>query len=141
MKLLFVCHGNKERSAAAELIARARYPQFEVQSSGVAARTGSITSRKMRQALAEAGYPAVSMRSQPTTQAQIDWADLVLYMDSGNQRRLQDRFGDIPHAQRLSDYVEGAKSIPNPGWCKDMRQHRKIVLQIEEALARLASTN
>lgn len=139
MKILFVCHGNRERSAAAELIAKAKYPQFEVDSSGVAAKPGRITSLKMRKALSEAGYTNISMRSKPITQEQIDWADRVFYMDKGNERRLKEAFGDIAHAQRLSDYVEGEKSIPNPGWCKDMTLHKRIVEMVEEALFRLAA--
>ena len=136
--LLFVCHGNRERSAAAELIALARYPEFAVYSSGVAGTSGHITSRKMRQALAEAGYSTVSMRSRAITAAQIDWADRVFYMDRGNERRLQAAFGDIAHSERLSNYVQGENRIANPGWCKDMSMHRRIVSMIEEALQRLS---
>jgi protein-tyrosine-phosphatase len=138
MKILFVCHGNRKRDAAAELIARAKYPQFEVDSSGVAAKPGRITSLKMRQALSEAGYTNISMRSKMITAEQVAWADRVFYMDKGNERRFKDAFGNQAHAQRLSDYVEGENSIPNPGWCKDMTLHKRIVSMVEEALARLA---
>lgn len=153
-KFLFVCHGNTERSAAAEIIARARYSDaFDVRSSGVRGKTGSITGRRMRTALSEAGYDLElaeghphknAIRSKPTTKEQLRWADRVFYMDDGNCERLQDQFGDMelftdpPKAQALSDYVDGIERIRNPGFGQPPTVYLQIVRWIEEALKNLA---
>jgi protein-tyrosine-phosphatase len=135
MRVLFVCHGNIERSACAEIVARELYPNWEVKSCGVAGRQGHITGKKMRTALAQKGFPSEGIRGTPISQELVDWADRIFYMDGGNQRRLEDQFGRLPHAQRLSDYVPGARSVPNPGRCPDLSMHLRIVDMCLEAFA------
>ena len=139
MKVLFVCHGNIERSASAEIIAQKHYPHWQVLSCGVKATPGRITGKKMRTALTERGHPTTGIRSTQITQEMIDWADRVFYMDGGNERRLKEQFGEVEHAQRLSDYVDGANTVPNPGRCKDLTMHLRIVDMIEEALPKIAA--
>jgi protein-tyrosine-phosphatase len=141
MKVLFVCHGNIERSASAEIIARRLYPHWEVKSCGVAAKNGRITGKKMRTALAEREYATQGIRSTMITQEQVDWADRIFYMDGGNERRFIAQFGTVAKAQRLSDYVEGAKTVPNPGRCKDLTMHLRIVDMIVEALPKIEQEN
>ena len=58
MKVLFVCHGNVNRSAAAEIIAKKDYPQLEVKSCGLKTKDGKITAKKMRDVSTSEGYPA-----------------------------------------------------------------------------------
>lgn len=137
MKVLFVCHGNVERSASAEILTKRLYPHWEVKSCGMSDRSGRITGKKMRTALAERGYATEGIRSSAITQELVDWADRIFYMDGGNERRFRARFGEMPKAQRLSDYCADAKTVPNPGWCKDLTLHLKIVDLILEALSNI----
>tara|TARA_R110002074_G_scaffold264351_2_gene436387 strand:+ start:156 stop:608 length:453 start_codon:yes stop_codon:yes gene_type:complete len=142
MKALFVCHGNIERSASAEIIAKQLYPHWNTRSCGVAATPGRITGKKMRTALAEKGFlPTANkehgIRSSQITQDDVNWADRVFYMDGGNERRLFAQFGKVSHAQRLSDYVDGANTVPNPGRCNDLSQHLRIVDMIVEAFPKI----
>lgn len=137
MKVLFVCHGNIERSASAEILTKRLYPHWEVKSCGVCDHDGRITSKKMRIALAERGYATEGIRSSKITQELVDWADRIFYMDGGNERRFVTRFGEMSKAQRLSDYCVGAKTVPNPAWCKDLTLHLKIVDLILEALSNI----
>lgn len=137
MKVLFVCHGNIERSASAEILARQLYPSWQVRSCGVKAKTGHITGKKMRTALAQRGYPTEGIRSTQITPEMVAWADRIFYMDGGNERRFQAEFGVLDKAQRLSDYVEGARTVPNPGRCPDLTLHLKIVDMILEALPKI----
>lgn len=137
MKVLFVCHGNIERSASAEIIAHRMFPNWEVKSCGVAAKNGRITGKKMRTALAHRGYATTGIRSLMITQQMVDWADRIFYMDGGNERRFVEQFGVVAKAQRLSDYVEGANTVPNPGRCKDLTMHLRIADMIVEALPKI----
>lgn len=137
MKVLFVCHGNIERSASAEILARKLYPEWQVQSCGVRARQGHITGKKMRTALAAKGFATEGIRGRQITQEMVDWADRIFYMDGGNERRFREQFGTVGKAQRLSDYVDGARSVPNPGRCPDLAMHLKIVDMILEALPKI----
>ena len=134
MKVLFVCRGNIERSATAEIIGKILFPQWEIKSCGVAAKNGRITSKKMRQALAGRGWPSEGIRSTMITQDLVDWADRIFYMDGSNERMFEAAYGNMSKAQRLTDFVEGANTVPNPAWCKDLTLHLKIVDLIVEAL-------
>ena len=55
MKVLFLCHGNVNRSAAAEIILRYDYPHIEVKSAGLKTTDGRITAKKMRDVLNDVG--------------------------------------------------------------------------------------
>ena len=56
MKVLFLCHGNVNRSAAAEIILKQDYPHIEVKSAGLKTTDGRITAKKMRDVLNAVGY-------------------------------------------------------------------------------------
>lgn len=137
MNTLFVCHGNLERSAAAEILARRLYPDWPVASCGVAATPGRITAKKMRIALSQRGYPTQGIRSTLISQQQVDWADRIFIMDGGNERRFKAQFHSLDRVQRLSDYVNHANTVPNPGRCPDLTLHLRIVDMILEALPRI----
>jgi len=139
MKVLFVCRGNIERSATAEIIGKILCPHWEIKSCGVAAKDGRITSKKMRQALSQRGWPAEGIRSTQISQELVDWADRIFYMDGGNERMFEAAYGKLTKAQRLTDFVDGANTVPNPAWCKDLTLHLKIVDLIVEALTNIHS--
>jgi protein-tyrosine phosphatase len=134
MKVLFVCHGNINRSPSAEIIARQLMPHWQVRSCGLKTWQGRITSKKMRETLNRRGYPTQGIRSTPITAELVEWADRIFYMDGGNQRRFLAEFGAMPKAQRLSDYTASVNSIPDPTWCKDYTVHEQLVDLLEEAL-------
>lgn len=134
MKILFLCHGNINRSAAGEIIVKQKYPQHEVKSAGLKTKDGKITAKKMRDALNELGYPTEGIRSSVCTQELIDWADKVFYMDNGNETRLQEQFGEVPHAERLSNHIPGLSKIPDPHFAEGNDLHKKVIGMIERAL-------
>lgn len=127
MKVLFVCHGNINRSPSAEIIARQLFPDLEVKSCGLKTWAGRITSKKMRETLNARGFPTEGIRSTPITQELVEWADKIFYMDGGNERRLKEQFGTVAKAQRLSDYVPPMKTIPDPTWGKGYTVHNQLV--------------
>lgn len=134
MKVLFLCHGNVNRSAAAELICKQDYPELEVKSAGLKTSNGRITAKKMRETLAKFGYKETSIRSSVATQELVDWADQIFYMDDANAKRFVDQFGDMSKAQKLSDFVPGVNKIPDPAFAEGTEMHEQVVTLIKKAL-------
>lgn len=116
MKVLFVCHGNVNRSAAAEIISKQDFPEIEVKSCGLKTSNGKITSKKMREVLNNQGYKTVGIRSQIICKDLVDWADYILYMDDANKRRFEEQFPECKKAQKLSNFISGVNKIPDPAF-------------------------
>lgn len=113
MKVLFLCHGNLNRSPAAEIILRALRPEHEVKSAGLKTSNGRITARKMRLALERAGYAETSTRSTICTRELIDWADVIYVMDVSNEVRFIEQFGENEKVRRMGRSI-GVEKIPDP---------------------------
>lgn len=138
MNVLFVCHGNVNRSAAAEIIAKQKYPFLNVKSCGLRARPGTITSKKMRDVLNAAGYPTNGIRSTSITQELVTWADIVFYMDNPNAVKLVEEFGILKKFQLLPFFI-GFKKIPDPGFAKGTIVHKDVLFLIETSLKKWVS--
>ena len=134
MKVLFVCHGNVNRSAAAEILAKKKYPNLEVLSCGLTTTNGKITAKKMRETLNEVGYKTDGIRSTVITQELVDWADQIFYMDDANEKRFVEQFGEMKKAQKLSNLIPGVNKIPDPAFAEGTEMHRRVVTLIETAL-------
>lgn len=134
MKVLFLCHGNVNRSAAAEIITKQDYPHIEVKSAGLKTTDGRITAKKMREVLNDVGYKTEGIRSTAVTQELVDWADEIFYMDDANKKRFVDKFGDLPKAQKLSNLIPGVKKIPDPAFANGTDMHHEVVNLIKTAL-------
>ena len=144
MKVLFVCHGNINRSPAGEIILKKMKPDWEVKSAALKdTKGGEITTKKMREALTEKGYPTEGIRSTPISQELVDWSDVIFYMDRSNENKLEEKFGgDIfKKAKRLSNYI-GIDKIPDPNFAKTNELHKQVIDFIQLALEKyVAETN
>jgi protein-tyrosine-phosphatase len=135
MKVLFVCHGNVNRSAAAEIIAKQDYPKLEVKSCGLKTTNGKITAKKMREVLNDVGYKTEGIRSAVITQELVDWADQIFYMDDANERRFVELFGEMKKAQKMSNLLPGVNKIPDPAFAQGTDMHYHVVNLIKNALS------
>ena len=136
MKVLFVCHGNINRSAAGEIILKKLRPDWEVKSAALKnTKGGEITAKKMREALTDLGYDGTGIRSTPISKELIDWANIVWYMDDSNEEKLREKFGEevFGKAKRISRMI-GVPKIPDPNFAKGNELHKQVIRMLEAAL-------
>lgn len=136
MNILFVCHGNINRSAAGEIILKQIKPEWVIKSAALKDTKGNeITAKKMREALGELGYPNEGIRSTPISQELVDWADVIFYMDDSNRNKLEEKFGSIVliKSLRLSSLI-GIPKIPDPNYAKGNELHKQVIKMLEESL-------
>jgi len=136
MNVLFVCHGNINRSAAGEIILKKMRPDWNVKSAALKDTKGNeITAKKMRSALNELGYDGTGIRSTPVSKDLIDWADVVFYMDNSNENKLREKFGEevFNKAARISSLINVPK-IPDPNFAQGNELHKQVIVMLEEAL-------
>ncbi len=136
MKVLFVCHGNINRSAAGEIILKVKKPDWEIKSAALKdTKGGELTAKKMRGVLEAAGYSGEGIRSTAISQELVDWADVIFYMDDSNEKKLEDKFGlDVfKKSVRIGSLI-GVPKIPDPGFAKGTEMHTEVVKLLELAI-------
>lgn len=137
MKFLVICHGNINRSpACAAVLQRMGH---DVNSAGFV-NPGKLAAGKMRRAMKARGYDLEYHRSKLITQKQVDWADKVVLMDSGNARRFAAAFpDDVGKVTRLGDHANPpVVRIPDPNYMAEASEKfLPVVTLIMDASLRL----
>ena len=135
MNVLFVCHGNINRSVAGEIVLKNLKPEWGVKSAGVSTKGNVLTAKKMRQALDYCGYKTTSIRSTSITDKEIDWSDIVFYMDDSNAKHLFNKFGAkaMDKTVKIANLI-GLDKIPDPHYQKGYGEHIKVVKMLQKAL-------
>ena len=91
-RVLVICQGNICRSPFAELLLAQSRPDLEVRSAGLAA-SGDDPVQPGAQRVAEAmGFDLTAHRSRALTQAEVEWADLIVGMEGRHVREVARRW-------------------------------------------------
>lgn len=142
-KIMVVCHANVFRSPMAEAVLKFYAGSaLEIRSAGFK-KSGVLAAKKMRDAAAERGYDLSRHRSQLATRESLLWADLILYMDGGNYKRLLGMLNggavDVV-AKCLGEWsLPPQKRIPDPAFMRrDSNEFKLTVELIEESARRCA---
>ena len=130
-KVLFICHGNICRSAAAEMVMRKM-----VADRGIASRyriESAATSREeigndvyppMKKALSAAGYPCAAHAARQVTRGEYDRWDYIIGMDDENMWNLHRLFPEDPEG-KVSMLMKWAgkpeEEIDDPWYTRDFR--------------------
>jgi protein-tyrosine phosphatase len=129
---LVVCLGNHCRSPlAAAALARYGLPGTEVRSAGLVGKHQDKPAHPaMIEAAAALGYDLTGHLGTQVSTAMLDWADLVLAMDSAVLADLRQLAGERSRLQ-MRLYREGG-DVPDP-WGKDAAAFAACARLIEEA--------
>lgn len=116
-RVLAVCLGNHCRSPlAAAVLAQRGGAAVDVRSAGISGKwAGKPAHPAMIAAAARYGYDLTGHRGVQVSSSLLEWADLILAMDSANLAALRGLAGDRT-APRLALYL-GDQDVPDP-WGK-----------------------
>ncbi len=94
-RLLFLCYGNINRSAVAEMLARERLPaRFTLESAGFHPQAGRPADPVMVEVAARHGHDLSGSRSRQLSAEMVDRAHLILAMEPAHLRRAAELFPD-----------------------------------------------
>lgn len=137
--VLVVCKGNICRSPLAGAVLVKLIGQERVRDRGLDCKQGLLAAKKVRDYAAEQEIDLSQHRSLATTQADVDWADLILFMDNANLTRLL-AFNPVAGKLKcLGDYV-GATKIADPAWIKRGPELARLLGQIIVAAERVGKS-
>jgi len=128
MKVLFICSGCVNRSAAAHVILSFHNTGlYKVDSCGTSKQAvdRSRMAPKMRRVLAEMGYSGEQHIAQPYSQDLLDWADQVICMSHLHVDRINKNFSVDPLKVRNWN-------VEDPFRHKGEEVHRAVAQQIKE---------
>ncbi|MCP4873260.1 MAG: low molecular weight protein arginine phosphatase [Proteobacteria bacterium] len=117
LRYLFVCTANINRSPMAatwtEHHLAQRFVIAEIRSAGTHAWDGSEAGAYAIDAMRELGHDMRAHRSQPVSEALLDWASHVVIMQPMHEEKIAGRV-DAAKIVRLWDFVEGADRVVDP---------------------------
>ena len=148
IRVLFVCHGNICRSAAAEMVMRKLVrdrkmeDRFEIASAATSREEiGNDVYPPMKRALQAAGIPSLPHAARQVGRDEYGRWDHIIGMDDENMWNLARLFGDDPE-KKLSMMMDWAgqpgREIDDPWYTRDFQGSlRQIIMGCEGLLASL----
>ncbi len=147
IKILFLCHGNICRSPMAEFILKKMVrdagceDRFEIASAAVSREEiGNDIYPPARQKLREKNVPFDRRSAHLVTEREMRESDLVVIMDSSNERWLHRLFGDRYDSKirYLMDFAGERRDVSDPWYSGDFeRTYQDIVTGCRALLDRL----
>ena len=141
IKVLFICHGNICRSAAAEMVMKQmarEQGRKDLQIASAAAtreEIGNDIYPPMKKALIAAGYQCARHAARQTTRADYSQWDYIVGMDDENMWDMRHIYGGDPEG-KLSMLLDWAgkpgQEIDDPWYTRDFNG---VLKQIEEGVA------
>lgn len=140
-KILVVCHGNLCRSPLASAVLVDMLGESFVRSRGLKAKVGSCVAKKVRDHVTFVSNPELLVylqrhKAQQVAQEDVDWADLVVYMDGANYTKLCAYAKASAKAQCLGFYINEDK-IRDPGFMSRGPELDAILNMVITAATRL----
>jgi len=144
-RILFVCTGNACRSPMAQVIFKKLVGNdpsllsagIEVDSAGTGVGLDSATPEAI-ECMAEYGLNLNSHQPKSINSDLVQWADLVLVMESRHKDMVLSRF---PQAEKkthlLSEYVGGSGGVPDP-YLQGIEVYQKCAATLQSLLKKLA---
>lgn len=148
--VLVLCHGNINRSPLCATTLREHVTNWVVTEAALKSAEKPSwkperASKKMRGAALELGLNLERHRSKAITKEMLNAADLVVYMDAGNLKRLQEFAGseDAPPGQSwvcLGGFADPIRNrIPDPAFiARGTKEFHDVVQLIHSASLNLA---
>ena len=131
MKVLFVCTGNINRSAAAVILAR-NYTGWEVKGAALNLKSGRPMSRRMRDLL---GLNINDHRSTAISTELIDWADILVGFQPSHVKQLTERTSKPVYS--IVRWLDGETKVPDPQFDSSGHLHREVLRMLDVALPRM----
>lgn len=139
MRVLVLCWGNVNRSAAVGAVMARELEPLSVISAGFM-EGGRRATKKMREAMSSLGYSLDGHRSVKVDATAVEWADVVLIMDDRNERLFRAQFQHAHKLRRMGDFLDPPRrSIPDPAWLKKDSAEFALVVKMLVAAAKKAA--
>ena len=144
IRILFICHGNICRSAAAEMVLtelarkRGMAEQFQIASAATSREEiGNDVYPPMKKALSAAGIPCLPHAARQVTRSEYSQWDYIIGMDDENMWNLRRLFENDPE-RKLSMLLDWAgmpgREIDDPWYTRDFTGVLKQIQQGCEGL-------
>lgn len=132
--ILFVCTGNINRSAAAEIMFNSIFKNIaNVKSCAVNGKGGVPIAPKMARVLIDNGFSPISHRSTAINNELLDWADIVIGFQPSHLTNIAKRGY---RAISIVDFIPGnkQKKVPDPHFDSSGETHKIVYAMIAAAL-------
>lgn len=114
MKVLVLCHANRWRSPLCAALLRKARPDLDVLSAGFkeSGHRAALPIREVGEGMG-VGLDLAEHRSTKVIRLMVDQADLVIYMDGGQRKRLLELCGKMDVGENDDGFYVG---VPDPKW-------------------------